>query len=288
MRPGLRLNALIVGALARAQELYPVKLHAFICLSTHLHVLATFSDAAQMANFMRHFTGKISKEIGFEYDWQKSVFPERYKHVELSQEPAVEFARLRYILRNSCKEGLVSSPLDWPGVSSTEALITGEPMHGTWIDRTALSKARSRGKDFVEDDFAHPKTLHLEPLPSLAYLSSRQYRDLIVDMVRQIEQETLLQHQEEGTVPLGVEAILSRDPHKRPEQVPRSPRPWFHALSRQMRKAMRDALTWIVAAYRQAAARFKQGEFDVEFPEGTFPPPRPFVSVTRLPLLEPG
>ena len=277
IRPGPRLNSLIVGALARAQELYPVRLHAFIFLSTHFHVLATFSDASEMAGFMRHFTGKISKEIGLEHDWSDSVFPKRYHHIELSVEPEVEFARLRYLTKNSCKEGLVASPLDWPGVSSTEALITGRVMRGIWVDRSAYSKARNRRKGADEADFTQEKELHLERIPSLAHLSSQEYRNVMIDMVREIETETHALHREQGTVPLGVAEILKRDPHHRPDQTPSSPRPWFHALSRASRKAMVEALTWIIAAYRDAADRFRKGEFDVEFPEGTFPPPRPFL-----------
>ncbi len=288
LRPGLCLNARIVGALARAQELYPVKLHGFVFLSSHFHIQATFEDAGQMASFMCHFTSKLSKEISCVHDWLGTVFPERYHHVELSQEPGIELARLRYLLSNSCKESLVTSPLDWPGVSSAEALITGEPMRGVWIDRTAMAAARARGKRVSEADFAVTKELRLEPLPSLAHLSSREYRQVIVEMVREIEKETLLRHREDGTTPLGVERILSTNPHRRPKDIPRSPRPWFHALSRRVRKAMRDALTWIVAAYREAARRFREGEFDVEFPEGTFPPSRPFVRVMRLGPLEPG
>ncbi len=285
IRPGLRLNQLIVGALARAQELYPVQIHGFVFLSNHFHLLISVTDAWEMASFMRHFTTRLSKEIGFEHDWDESVFPKRYHHVELSEEPGVDLSRLRYILRNSAKEGLCASPLDWPGVSSAAALITGQPMEGIWIDRTALSIARSRGRDVTEADFEVSKTLHLEPVPSQRHLSSRQYRDLIVDMVREIERETLLQHQEKGTVPLGVEAILSRDPHYRPESPPSSPRPWFHALSCRARESLREALVWIHVAYREAADRLKAGELDVDFPEGTFPPSRPFVGVTHPPLL---
>ena len=50
-----------------------------------------------------------------------------------------------------------------------------------------------------------------------------------------------------------------------------------HALSREMRQALRAALAWIMVQYREAAERLKDGEYDVLFPEGTFPPARPFV-----------
>ncbi len=288
LKPDRSLNSKIVGALARAMELYPIELHAFVFLSTHLHIQATFADAKRMSDFMRHFSQKLSKEAGIVHDWDDSVFPKRYHHVELSEEPEVELARLRYITSNSTKEGLVMSPLDWPGVSSAEALVTGEPLQGEWVDRTAYYQARSRGKDVSEADFTEQLELHLSPVPSLAHLPSTEYRQVMIGMVRDIEEETLQRHRENGTVPLGIQAILSRDPHSRPEQKPSSPRPWFHGISRQAREAMRTALIWIVAAYREASERFRQGEYDVAFPEGSFPPARPFVNPCAEGPLVPG
>lgn len=278
LKPDHRLNPKIIGALAKAKERYPVDLHAFVVLSTHLHLQVTFADAKRMADFMRYFSHKLSKEAGIVHDWQGTVFPKRYHHVELSQEPETELARLRYITSNSAKEGLVMSPLDWPGVSSVESLITGEPMQGVWVDRTAYGRAKRRGQAVSEADFTEELELHLTPLPSLSHLSATEYRQLMIEMVREIEEETLVRHQENGTAPLGVDKILNRRPDYRPKQEPNSPRPPFHAASRRARKAMHAALAWIVAAYRDAAERLRTGELTVEFPEGSFPPALPFVS----------
>ena len=278
LKPGERLNQRIIGALAKAVERYPIQLHAFVFLSQHFHILATFEDAQRMADFMRYFTQKLSKEVGLLHDWKDSVFPKRYHHVELSEELGVDLARLRYILSNSCKENLVPSPRDWPGVSSTEALITGEPMKGVWVDRTELGRARRCGKKVSEKDFTEEYELRLEPVPSLAHLSKESYRKVILGLVREIEEETLARHRVDGTAPIGVQAVLARDPHHRQKDPPSSPRPWVHALSPEERKKLRAALVWIVAAYRVAAERFRKGEFDVGFPAGTFPPARPFVS----------
>ena len=278
LRPGERLNQLIVGALARAIERHPIRLHAFVFLSQHFHILATFEDAKRMADFMRYFSQKLSREVGAIHDWNDSVFPKRYHHVELSEEPGVDLARLRYILTNSCKENLVLSPRDWPGVSSTEALLTGEPMKGVWIDRTRLGKAQRAGKKVPEKDFTEEYELRLDPVPSLAHLSSESYRKVILGLVQEIEEETLARHRLDGTAPIGAQAVLSRDPHHRQKEPPSSPRPWVHALSREERLKLRGALVWIMAVYREAAERFRKGEYDVEFPLGTFPPSRPFVT----------
>ena len=283
LRPEVRLNERIVGAMARAQELYPVHIHAFAFLSQHFHILATVDDPEHMAGFMRVFTQKLSKEIQQLHSWHGAVFPKRYYHVELSREPEVDYARLLYVMKQGCKEGLVASPLDWPGVSSAEALVTGEPLRGMWIDRTALGMARNRGQDVCEEDFGIQKVLHLEPIPSLGHLSPAAYRRAMLAMVRQVEEETSAMHKTRGTRPLGVEAILNIDPRHEPVDKPSSPRPWFHAINREARRAIRDALLWITAAYRAAAERLKQGDRSVSFPENTFPPGLPFVRSTPDP-----
>ena len=288
LKPGI-LNPMIIGALAMSMRRYPIQLHGFVFLGTHFHVLATFVDAKRMADFMRHFTQKLSKEVKIVHDWDAVVFPERYGHVELSQEPGVDLARLRYIFRNSCKENLVPSPLEWPGASSAEALVAGEPMRGIWIDRTAYQQARNRGKDVSLKDFTEELELHLTPVPSQIHLAPRKYRQLMIDMVREVEAETRQRHKVDGTAPIGLRAIMKRHPHRRPDKREKSPRPWFHALSREAREAMRTALTLIIAAYREAAERLRQGEYGVEFPEGTFPPPRSFVGPTdTVGTLRPG
>ena len=244
-----------------------------------------------MADFMRYFTRKVSVEVKKIRNWTGRVFPEPYDHFELSQEEAVELQRLRYVLGNGCKEGLVLSPLDWPGVSSTEALVRGEPMRGVWLDRTALWQARGRksGRNAKEEDFEIPVELELSPLPSQEHLPSAGYRRLVAEMVEEIEEATLAMHRTEGSVPLGVNGILGLDPHRRQREIPKRPRPWCHAASAEARGAIKKAIRDIVAAYRRAAEQLKNGVKDVRFPAGTFPPglpyvPHPSVAVASRPV----
>ena len=279
-----KLNRRFVGALAKAQQRYGGQIHALTVLSTHLHLLATFRDAEQMASFMRLFTYKVSVEAKRIYGWGTRVFPERYTHIELTEEEAVELQRLRYVLANGCKEGLVLSPLDWPGVGSAGALITGEPLRGAWLDRTGLCKARGRksGRHATEEDFETEVEVFLDPLPSQAHLSSAQYRRLVTEMVQDIEAETLQMHKLAGTVPVGASRICSQDPHRRQGKVPKRPRPSCHASSRKKRDDLIKAKARIVAAYRRAAELLKDGQRNVRFPAGTFPPGLPFVKPVLL------
>ena len=287
------MNRRTVGCVAVAQEMYGVTIHSFVALSTHIHVLATYEDAEQMARFHCHLNGNLSKEVSHVHDWKGTVFPNPYTHVELSPEPQVELARLKYHLAQGCKEGLVASPLDWPGASSTEALVSGEmAVLGEWINRTKLSKARDRGERVSEEDFAEEVWVRLDPLPGLAHLSRDAYAKVVLGIVREIEEETAAMHRVDGTRPLGVAAILARDPCHEPAEVKSSPRPWFFALDPEMKEAMANALIWISVQYRKATELLKSKDPAERrnamalFPPGTFPPGLPFVR--EVEILEPG
>ena len=58
--------------------------------------------------------------------------------------PDVQWSRLKYLLANGVKEGLVESPLDWPGVSCAKALVHGEPLEGYWFNRSKEWSAHNR------------------------------------------------------------------------------------------------------------------------------------------------
>lgn len=277
LRAGPRLNARVIGVLAKAQALYGVEIHGFVVLSNHLHLNATYGDPKQMADLHCFLCANLAKEAGRLRDWQGCMFPERYRHVEISPEPEAEWARMKYLLSQGCKEGLVASPLDWPGASSTWALVSGEPLIGAWVDRTALRRARERGEEVSEAAFTETLEVKLSPIPSLAHLSAEQYRQEMRVLVRQIEEETAARHRVEGTRPVGAARVSAVDPHDRPAEIPRRPGPWCHAWDPEVRASMRRALTTIYAYYRAAAQELKAGNRQARFPVHTFPPGLPFV-----------
>ena len=74
---------------------------------------------------------------------------------------------------------------------------------------------------------------------------------------------------------------MEADPQYRPAKLDGSPAPDFHARRKDVRKAMREAYAWVVAAHAQAAERLRAGDRLVKFPEGTHPPGLPFVPFAR-------
>lgn len=92
------------------------------------------------------------------------------------------------------------SPLDWPGVHCANPLMRGTPLLGVWIDRTAFCEARKRGGEEELSDFEEELELHFEPLPCWRHLEEGAWRGEVVELVRDIEAETLETHRQNGTV----------------------------------------------------------------------------------------
>ena len=283
IKPGPVFNAHVVGVLAKYSEKHSVSIYSGAFASNHWHLLISSPSVKAQANFLRDVTRKISIESGELYDWRDTIFPRRYRATEVSDEPEAQIGRLTYHLQHGCKENIVDSPLDWPGVAFSEALVGGEPLRGIFVDRTAYRHARRRGQDVSLDDFTENLELTLEPLPCWAHLDSATQRSRVLDILRAIEAETAERHAVDNTRSLGADAVLNGDPLMGPETFESRPKPLFHAYSKKVRNELREALMFIVASYREAAERLAAGELAVIFPENTFPPGGPFVE-----LLEPG
>ena len=278
LRPSGELNRIFAGCLGRAHELHPVRLHAVVSLGTHFHLLLSPEDSQQMAGFMGHLNCNLSKKVGRIHDWSGSMFERRYTCIPVSDEPAAQEARLRYLLCHGCKEGLVHSPRDWPGIHSATALCDGTPIQGTWISRTEYWKARNRGEDVVPSQFGTDYEIHLEPLPCWEHLDEEVWRQNVREIVKDIERETRETHRREGTAPAGAIAVTQTQPHYQSVRKKRSPAPLFHAASKAIRLAMRDAFSSFLASYREAAERVRKGELGVTFPPDCFPPRLPYVT----------
>ena len=275
LRPSPAVNELVLGVMGRAQAKYDITLFAFVFLSNHVHLLALAESVRQMSLFTGYLLGNIAREVGVVHQWRQKVWARRYHHGPVDDAEAAQIKRFRYVLRNGCKEGLVASPLDWPGATSARVLYEGQhELTGRWFDRTAAYRAgRPRG----DREFSSVETVHLSPMPFLAGRSAADQRQFMIDAVRQVEEETAEQQRASGTPPMGARLVMSQRPHAAPKNFTPSPAPRFHTATRKAYLELLEARRTKVSAYRAAAEKLKRGERDVEFPPDCFPPGLPFV-----------
>lgn len=278
LRPQEEVNDIILGALGRALEEHEVCLHAATALSSHYHLLLTVANAKALSGFMQRVQRKISYEINRLHNRRGPLWEGRYHAVPVTNEREAQVEQLKYVLGQGCKEGLVASPREWPGVQSVRALVEGKTLEGHWFDRTAYFRSKTRDPKVKEEDYRKPYEVTFSPLPAWAHLDSETYRHRVAGLVEEIEEETARMHRRQGTRPLGARKARARHPFTRPKNLARSRQPLVHAATEAERRRCRDGYRAFYLAYREAADRLASGDRGVEFPLGSFPPALPFVS----------
>ena len=274
-----RLNEIVAGVIGRALEVSPLELCAAVWVANHAHLLLVIHHQQQLSRFMQHLCANISKEIGGRVrNWRGCFWERRYDAIVVSDEPESQWARLKYSLSHGVKEGLVESPLDWPGVHAAGSLVHGEPLEGTWWNRGKEWAARNRGLDYGIHDFATRYLIAFAQLPAFRHLSPQEYRQKVADLVWEIEAEG--EKTRDGNSVAGVEKILSQNPYEQPtRRTKRSPRPLFHVASKQARDDLKAELADFLAEYRIASEALLGGNLKAIgwFPEGCYPPASPFI-----------
>lgn len=276
LRPSRELVDIFNGVLIRAAERYAVEVCAFVCLSNHSHLLVVPEDAQALSAFMTYFAGNLAKEVGRLHNWPQKLYGRRYAHIITSDEPEAQEKRLRYVLSHGAKEGLVRRPEDWPGPSSTEALLTGRTVRGVWFNRSLEYEARRSKRRFDKYEYAEVHELELAPIPAWRHIDAEDRRARVRAMVREITAEALEMAKTAGRGPLGVRRILRQDPSERPESTASSSKPIVHAASRAVRTAMLIDFYAFRRTYRAASAAVRRGNFSVAFPPGSHRPRLPF------------
>lgn len=277
LKPGRHWTETFVGILARSRELYPVKIHGFVCLSNHLHLLLTPRDAQQLASFMAHFLSNLSKEAARRHGWRGPLFERRYQAITVTNEEAAQVRCLRYLLAHGVKEGLVEAAEDWPGPHCGRSLKTGEPARGRWLSRVRYWRARNCGKRVSPEDFSVDYELPLDPLPCWAHLRAETYRRRITEILEAIDNDSRKKRSNERGRALGTKAVLAQSPLDRPAALERRPAPLVHASTHRERRAFRLLYAEFVTAFYEAVDRLRKSLPDPRFPPGAFLPPRAFV-----------
>src|SRR6185295_2009063 len=105
-----------------------------------------------------------AREAGRLANWRERFWSRRYDSILVTDEDRAQVQRLKYVLSQGCKEGLVRRPQDWPGVHSVRAMLGEETLEGLWFDRSREYTARRRGQAF-ERPASHETSDRMPGLP---------------------------------------------------------------------------------------------------------------------------
>ena len=145
LKPLPEINRLIAGCLGRALERLSggVRLHHYVFLSNHYHLIVSAESQEALSSFMGHLNGTLGRELARVHGFHGRIWHRRYASHLLLDEEALEGA-YRYLFANSVKEDLVAHPGEWGGLHGHAQLCEGREVLGEWVDWTALYRARRR------------------------------------------------------------------------------------------------------------------------------------------------
>ena len=274
LRPSPEVNEVVGGVLARAvqQSADTVRLHAFTFASNHFHLLV-WARGAALASFMQYLRANLSKKVGRLVDWSGGFWERRYSAEPVLDDTAL-VGRLRYVLAHGVKEGLVEKSAEWPGLTCLPQLLGPARRLFRWFNWTKRWSRRrgedaAAGKRRFAEEWAEPVELELAPLPCWAGRGEVEKRREVQALLCEVEAEA----RGKGKPVLGARAVQEQHPHTRPERLKRSPRPLGHASTRQALQQLHEQYRAFVSAFREAAARWRRGDFSACFPVFSFPPP---------------
>ena len=269
MRPSTRSRSLILGVLGKAQQKYKFPLYGYAYLSNHGSLLLGIRSAHHLSRIMNFIHSNIARELGRKEnsDWRGKFFGRRGRPIIVLSDADVE-SRLRYLLSNGTKEGLVARPERWTGAHCARVLCQGGQDSGVWINRTQQYGTFKAQCD--EQDVAENVVVQLSPIPSRSTLTPLQYRQFIRGMCRHISEEAKAAR--EGKAPLGVHRAERMNPHFKPEQSAHSPAPLVHCGEDGIRHEFKRAYKAFVEAYRVACEALFKKHVEDHFPEGGLMP----------------
>ena len=269
--PIKRLTLLIIGALAYCQRKYDVKIAALAFLTNHAHLLVRAPSHEHVAKFFCLANSQIAQEVQRFGDWDGGIFAETVI-TPVTDEPEAQEERLKYILSQGVKEGLVPHPSKWPGAHFAKALLTGSMrMKGIWVARTKLwervpSRRRKKGairKWLSASDYRACEehlTLTLTPIPCWDTLSPKERVAKARALCREIQVENA---QVRRRVPRDYRRRLSdcssfaRRPALEKRKRKNRNRPKVHAASLEEWQRWVDNLEAWYEKYRRASERLR-------------------------------
>jgi len=276
--PSKRVNHLVGAWLARSLEKFGegIELYGFIFLSNHFHLLLR-DTKGQLSKFMWYFQTNLAKAINRALGRKTGrVFARRFDS-EMVSDDETFLSCYAYVLGNAVKAGLVERAIDWPGLSSLGAVLSGESMRFVQFDRTAYHKATRRGQNVNDSEFMKEYEITCATPPMWSGMARDELASQIKGLVAGFEAKQIATRRAEGRGFLGVAGVLSQDPTDRPLEPERAPREYVLCRDPEQRRELKRAWRDVTSAYREKYGEMRitsrlGRRFHSEWPPWTCPP----------------
>jgi REP element-mobilizing transposase RayT len=284
-------QALIKSCLARACELYPVRICHIIVEATHVHLVLVVINPDDVQEFFRHFKAESAHMInGLLGRNKRTLWCEGYDS-PIVLTPVRALIAIAYLYSNPAKDNLEVSIDRYPGFSSWRMFQSGR-LTRVWkrlrrpqftvIPRDANNL---RGYTKLAEELLaaseEVQTFTLEPnawMEAFGYYSAEEQKRLnmrLVARIRLLEERAEKKRFQDKKRVLGRERLVAQvfDTSYRPERTGR--RMWCLAEKRSLRVEFITFFRALMQKARAVRERWRLGDFTVAYPPGLYPPSMP-------------
>jgi REP element-mobilizing transposase RayT len=284
-------EAIIKSCLARACELYPVRICHIIVEATHVHLVMVVINPDHVEAFHRYFKAESAHMInGLLGRNKKTLWCEGYDS-PIVLTPKRALMAIAYLYSNPAKDNLETSIDRYPGFSSWKMFMSGK-LTRQWkrLRRpkfTPIARDANNLRGYTKfaadilDDSQEVLTFTLEPnawMDAFGYRSAEQQErvnKLLIARIRLLEKRAEERREKEGRRVMGRERLMAQvfDTTYRPQRSGR--RMWCLSEKRSVRVAFIRFFKALMQKAREVRERWKLGDVTVPYPPGLYPPSMP-------------
>ena len=274
LQPRPEIVAICRGVLGYSLHMHQetIKLHHYVFLSNHFHLLLSSEDTPALAKFMCHFKSNLARELARVHDWHGTLWQGRYSSEQILDEEGLK-ETFKYITQNSVKEGLVNHPSQWKGLHGHHQLVGGEEVSGPWVDRTKLYWALQRREEVTEKDVTKYYAITLTPPPMWSELEVSEYQELC----KTLSDEAIAEAQaKRKSASMGMKRVLAQ-PVFKSRFTKRSTRPLCRTKCIERLKSYKHQYYEFKSKFQEASAALRASLYSdltliqIHFPWGGVP-----------------
>ncbi|MEY4669203.1 MAG: hypothetical protein RL518_1902 [Pseudomonadota bacterium] len=284
-------QGIVKSCLARATELYPVRICHIIVEATHIHLVLVVIDPDDVSAFFRYFKAESAHMInGLLGRDKRTVWCEGYDS-PIVLTPTRALLAIAYLYANPAKDNLETSIDRYPGFSSWKMFQSGK-LTRQWkrlrrpqftpITRDANNlRGYTKLAEEILDDSNEVQTFTLEPnawMEAFGYHAPQQQQRLneqLIARIRLLEARATNRRTREKKRVLGRERLIAQafDTSYRPRRTGR--RMWCLSEKRSVRREFISFFKALMQKARAVRERWKLGDLTVPYPPGLYPPCMP-------------
>jgi REP element-mobilizing transposase RayT len=261
LRPDTLTNNAYIYCLALAAQRAGVKVIFSVAMANHHHTGIHDPDGS-FPLFTEYFHGLLARCQNAHLGHFEGFWSSEPTSVVRLVEPSDIVDKMVYAYANPAVADLVDTALEWPGVTTFEATLTGATLTAT------------RPTHFFRDEGKMPAaaTLTVHRPPTFAQLSQQEWAAHVRERVQSKESEARQRRASLGKEVLGRRRILAQNPF----DCPKSHAPHFKMSPRLAAKSKWARIEALLRnrgfqeKYREAIQRHLAGIANVLFPFGTY------------------